>query len=266
MWWMLIPLSPDTLSVDERTDPPHMVLKKQSQTVSSRAYSQRNAYNAVSGSDRTLNRGTSGCGAWLAWPGQPAAPCPLWLGTPVLLPGACARPWGPGPTELPLPASAGWPTGTKDHHKCRAMSWQVAWHTRYPCQGRALCTAPRCADACRVLLAPLGSQPRAPTAGTAPGDSWGWGQRPSLPWAPPAPVGPTVGTPGADARAGTSPCFPRGHSQVCRVWGMYAGGDTGSHGFYWQPHIPLFIFFSPPSRNLQLKLIHKLQPRVRHYK
>lgn len=37
MWWMLIPLSPDTLSVDEGTDPPHMVLKKQSQTVSSRS-------------------------------------------------------------------------------------------------------------------------------------------------------------------------------------------------------------------------------------
>lgn len=68
MWWMLIPLSPDTLSVDERTDPPHMVLKKQSQTVSSRAYSQRNAYNAVSGSDRMLSREvTVGYGARLAW-------------------------------------------------------------------------------------------------------------------------------------------------------------------------------------------------------
>lgn len=37
MWWMLIPLSPDTLSVHEGADPPHMVLKKQSQTVSSRS-------------------------------------------------------------------------------------------------------------------------------------------------------------------------------------------------------------------------------------
>lgn len=93
MWWMLILLSPDTLSVDERTDPPHMVLKKQSQTVSSTAYSQRNAHNAVSGSDRMLSRELAvGAGA-RQWPGQAAAPCWLQLGT------ACAGSWG----SLPWP-------------------------------------------------------------------------------------------------------------------------------------------------------------------
>lgn len=53
----------------------------------------------------------------------------------------------------------------------------------------------------------------------------------SLPWTLPAPVVLTVATPMADARAGTRPCFTGSRSQVCRIWGMYGGGDTGSHGF-----------------------------------
>lgn len=53
----------------------------------------------------------------------------------------------------------------------------------------------------------------------------------SLPWTLPAPVGLTVATPMVDARAGTGPSFPGSRSQVCRVWGMYGGGDTGSHRF-----------------------------------
>lgn len=121
MWWMLIPLSPDTLSVDERTDPPHMVLKKQSQTVSSRAYSQRNAYNAVSGSDTMLNRELIvGNEARPVWPGQPAAPC-SWT-EPVLAPGAYGRALATGKPESHssclCQSSAGWIIGSKDHHEC----------------------------------------------------------------------------------------------------------------------------------------------------
>lgn len=114
MWWMLIPLSPDTLSVDERTDPPHMVLKKQSQTVSSRAYSQRNAYNAVSGSDTMLNRELIvGDGARRR--GQASLQLPA-----VLAPGACALPCGTAGPGSAAAASASLclaDRGSKDHHE-----------------------------------------------------------------------------------------------------------------------------------------------------
>lgn len=127
MWWMLIPLSPDTLSVDERTDPPHMVLKKQSQTVSSRAYSQRNAYNAVSGSDTMLNRELIvGGGARPRGQASLQLPAGRSWAEPALVPGACGRALataGPGPAALPT--SAVRIIASKDPHECRSTSRQA---------------------------------------------------------------------------------------------------------------------------------------------
>lgn len=86
-----------------------------------------------------------------------------------------------------------------------------------------------------------------------------------LGWAPPSgwvTLGP------AGARAGTAPPGPLGAGhQVCRAFGCT------QRNRHWQQrhlvaatHLIINLLFSPPFRNLQLKLIHKLQPGVRRYK
>lgn len=303
MWWMLIPLSPDTLSVDERTDPPHMVLKKQSQTVSSRAYSQRNAYNAVSGSDTMLNRELiAGDGAGRRGQASLQLPAGCSWAEPVLAPGACGPAlWHSGAGSRrgclcqPVPGgSSALATSTSvdpragrlhDTPEISAKEWAlrhkaplfcavlVTWRVlSAPGAHREHRSSHRQGSACqqrgRAGHAAPSRDARHPPSRHARDPPSRHGRDPPSRDArdPPETVGPTGATPMADSRAGTGSCFLGSRSRVCRFWGVYGGGDTDSHGFYWQPHIRLFIFFSPPSRNLQLKLIHKLQPRVRHYK